>query len=57
MLLQKQKPSRLHIAQSVMEGPHYVRAFRDLLIAAEAVESMKWNAFWNVHNCEEYTID
>ena len=31
----------LKVAQSVMEGSHYVRAFRSLLIAAEAVESMK----------------
>ena len=47
----------LKVAQSVMEGSHYFRAFRGLLIAAEAVESMKWDAFWNVHNREEYTID
>ena len=33
----------LKIVQSVMEGSHYVRAFRGLLIAAEAVESMKWD--------------
>ena len=47
----------LKVAQSVIEGSHYVRAFRALLIAAEAVESMKWDAFWNVHNHDEYTID
>ena len=28
-----------------------------MLIAPEAVKSMKWDAFWNVHNREEYTID
>ena len=43
----------LKVAQSVMEGSHYVRAFRGLPIAAEAVESMKWDAFSNVHNREE----
>ena len=48
---------RLKVVQSVMEGSHYVRAFRGLLIAAEAVKSMKWDVFWNVHNSEEYTID
>ena len=47
----------LKVAQSVKEESHYARAFRGLLIAAEAVESMKWNAFWNVHNRKEYTID
>ena len=47
----------LKVAQSVMEGSQYVRAFRGLLIAAEALESMKWDAFWNVHNTEEYTTD
>ena len=31
----------LKVAQSVMEGSQCVRAFRGLLIAAEAVESMK----------------
>ena len=40
-----------------MEGSHYVRAFIGLLIAGEAVESMKWDAFWNVHNREEHTTD
>ena len=35
----------LKVAQSVIKGSHYVRAFRGLLIAAEAVESMKWDAF------------
>ena len=34
-----------------------LKAFRGLPIAAEAVESMKWDAFWGVHNREEYTID
>ena len=48
---------KLKVAQSVLEGSHYVRAFRGLLIAPEAVKSMKWDAFWNVHNREEYTID
>ena len=47
----------LKVAQSVIEGSHYVRAFRALLIAAEAVESIKWDAFWNFHNRDEYTID
>ena len=47
----------LKIVQSVMEGSHYVRAFRGLLIAAEAVESMKWDVFWNVHNRQENTSD
>ena len=47
----------LNVVQSVMEGSLYVRTFRGLLIAAEAVDSMKWDAFWNVHNREEYTID
>ena len=47
----------LKVAQSVMEGSHYVRAFRCLLSAAEAVESMIWDAFWNVPNREEYTIE
>ena len=46
----------LKVAQSVIEGSHYVRAFRGLLIAAEAVESRKWDAFWNVHNRDQYTI-
>ena len=32
-----------------MEGSHYVRAFTGLLIAGEAVESMKSDAFWNLH--------
>ena len=40
-----------------MEGSHYVRVFIGLLIAGEAVESMKWDAFWNVQNREEHTID
>ena len=40
-----------------MEGTHYDSALRGLLIAAEAVESMKWNVLWNVHNREEYTTD
>ena len=35
----------LKVAQSVIEGSHYVRVFRGLLIAAEAVESMKWDVF------------
>ena len=39
------KTFRLKVAQLVMEGSHYVRAFRGLLIAAEAAESMKWDAF------------
>ena len=47
----------LKVAESVSKGSHYVRAFRGLLVAAEAVESMKWDAFWNVHNRDEYTID
>ena len=47
----------LNVVQSVMEGSLYVRTFRGLLIAAEAVDSMKWDAFWNVHNREEYTVD
>ena len=32
-------------------------AFRGYLIAAEVVESMKWDASWNVHNREKYTTD
>ena len=48
---------RLKVVQSVTEGSHCVRAFKGLLIAAEAVESMKWDVFWNVYNSEEYTID
>ena len=47
----------LKVAQSLMEQSHYVRAFRDLFIGAEAVESMRWDGFWNVHNGEECTID
>ena len=43
----------LNVVQSVMEGSHYVRTFRGLLIAAEAIDSKKWDAFWNVHNREE----
>ena len=47
----------LKVVQSVMEGSYYVRAFRGLFSAAEAVKSMKWDAFCNVHNYKEYTID
>ena len=47
----------LKVVQSVMEGSHYVRAFRGLLIGAEAVKSMRWDVFWNVHNGEEDTIE
>ena len=47
----------LKVAQSVMKGSHYVRDFKGLLIAAGAVESIKCDVFWNIHNCKEYTID
>ena len=36
----------LKVIESVLGGSNYVRALRGLLIVAEAVESMKWDAFW-----------
>ena len=33
------------VAESVIEASNYVCAFRGLLITAEAIESMKWDAF------------
>ena len=44
----------IKVAESVIQGSHYVRAFRGLLIAAEAVESMKWDAFWTVQDRSNY---
>ena len=44
----------IKVAESVIEGSNYVRAFCGLLITAEAVESMKWDAFWTVRDRSNY---
>ena len=43
--------------ESVIGESNYVRAFRCLLIAAEAVDSMKWEAFWKIHNRSDYASE
>ena len=44
----------IKVTESVIEGSNYVRAFRGLLITAEAIESMKWDAFWTVQDHNNY---
>lgn len=34
--------------ESVMKGTHYVRSLRGIIITPEAIEAMKWYAFWKV---------
>ena len=43
-------------SESVLGGSNYVRALRGLLIVAEVVESMKWDAFWMTRDRSDFVF-
>ena len=51
------KAFELKVIESVLGGSNYVRALRGLLIVAEAVESMKWDAFWMTRDRNDFVFE
>ena len=45
----------VNIVEQFLNGTHYVKSFRGLLILAEALDCMKWQAFWLSNDKEKYS--
>lgn len=42
------------VVEQVLTGNHYVRSFEGLMIVEQAIERLKWEAFWKEHAYQEY---
>ena len=42
------------IVEQFLNGTHYVRSLRGIVILAEAIETIKWRAFWQVNKKEQF---
>ena len=47
----------LKLIESVLGGSNNVHTLRGLLIVAEAVESMKWDAFWMTRDRSDFVFE
>ena len=46
----------VNVVESVLNGTHYVRSMRGLLIISEVITIMQWEAFWRRHNRANFQI-
>ena len=44
----------LKAVESLMNGSHYIRSLRGMIILADALNTLKWEAFWNTNDRTDF---
>ena len=44
----------LKAVESIMNGSHYIRSLRGIIILADSLNTLKWEAFWKINNRADF---